>query len=159
MTAVCSQVFHDFYDIFDFNGFRNFLSDEFILLIITNVLNSIRLLSEVCNSFTRNCLVGIKPNKPVIITSITDILIQVAPLGASIGLDRSDEIAEYASINKITHKEAEVNCLGIPTEKEFEKIVAPNKVISSSKNQKIDTNNELDPVKMTSHAKLTKQEK
>jgi fumarate hydratase class II len=65
-------------------------------LIASNVLHSIRLLGDVCFSFTNNCLIGIKPNLKKISESLTNSLMLATALNPYIGYDKAAKIAKYA---------------------------------------------------------------
>jgi fumarate hydratase class II len=54
-------------------------------LIISNVITSIRLLSDAMNSFTKNCVVGIKANKETIKKNLNNSLMLVTILNPVIG--------------------------------------------------------------------------
>ena len=63
MTMVCTQVFGNDVAV-NFGGASgNFELNVFKPVIIFNVLNSIRLISDACESFTDNCVVGIEANQ------------------------------------------------------------------------------------------------
>jgi fumarate hydratase class II len=52
----------------------NFELNVFKPLIIKNVLHSIRILTDVCHSFTDHCVVGIQANTPVLARYIRESL-------------------------------------------------------------------------------------
>ena len=56
-------------------------------VIISNVLQSIRLLADGCNSFTKNCVVGIVANEKKIKQLLTESLMLVTALNPHIGYD------------------------------------------------------------------------
>ena len=56
-------------------------------VIITNVLQSIRLLGDGCQSFTKNCVVGIEANKKRIDQIMKESLMLVTALNPHIGYD------------------------------------------------------------------------
>lgn len=62
LTMVCAQVMgnHVAVTIGGANG--HFELNTFKPLIISNVLRSTRLIGDGARSFTKNCLIGIKPN-------------------------------------------------------------------------------------------------
>jgi fumarate hydratase class II len=60
------------------------------------VLHSIRLLGDGCRSFTKNCLVGIKPNIKRIDQLLNDSLMLVTALNPYIGYDKAATIAKTA---------------------------------------------------------------
>lgn len=62
MTMVCAQVMGNQVAITIGGMSGHFELNVFKPLIAANILHSIRLLSDACKSFTKNCLKGIKPN-------------------------------------------------------------------------------------------------
>ena len=56
-------------------------------VIISNVLQSIRLLGDGMNSFTKNCVVGIQPNEKRIKQLLNESLMLVTALNPYIGYD------------------------------------------------------------------------
>jgi fumarate hydratase class II len=75
-------------------------------LIIRNVLHSITLLADACNSFEVNCVVGIKANKPKIEKLLNESLMLVTALNPYIGYDKAASIAKTAHKEGTTLKEA-----------------------------------------------------
>lgn len=73
-------------------------------LIAANVLHSMRLMGDGCRSFTKNCLVGIKPNLKRIEELLNNSLMLVTALNPYIGYDKSAKIAKNAHEKGITLK-------------------------------------------------------
>lgn len=94
-------------------------------MIISNVITSIRLLSDAMNSFTKNCVVGIKANKKKIQEQMSNSLMLVTALNPHIGYINASKIAHTAHHNGTTLKEEAVN-LGILTAEEFDEKVVPS---------------------------------
>jgi fumarate hydratase class II len=65
-------------------------------VMIYNVIQSIRLLSDGARSFTENCVMGIKPNLARIQESLENSLMLVTALNPHIGYDKAAEIAKKA---------------------------------------------------------------
>merc|ERR1712196_328078 len=65
-------------------------------LIAYNNLQSIRLLSDSCVSFTDNCLVGIEANKQRIDELMRSSLMLVTSLNPHVGYDNAAKIAKLA---------------------------------------------------------------
>jgi fumarate hydratase class II len=97
-------------------------------VIIRNVLESARLLGEVCLSFNDNCAIGIEPNLPAIQKNLENTLMLVTALNPKIGYDNSAKIAKKAHKENITLREATLE-LGLLTDEEFTKIVDPKKML------------------------------
>ncbi len=75
-------------------------------VIIFNVLNSIRLISDACESFTDNCVVGIEANKVNIKKHLENSLMLVTALNPHIGYDNAAKVAKKAHKENTTLKEA-----------------------------------------------------
>ena len=65
-------------------------------VIIFNVLNSIRLISDACESFTDNCVVGIEANTMNIQKHLENSLMLVTALNPQIGYDNAAKVAKKA---------------------------------------------------------------
>jgi fumarate hydratase class II len=128
MTMVCAQVLGNdvAVNIGGMNG--HFQLNVFKPVIIRNVLESARLLGEVCISFNDNCAIGIEPNLPAIKKNLDNTLMLVTALNPHIGYDNAAKIAKKAHKENKTLKEATLE-LGLLTEEEFTKIVDPKKML------------------------------
>jgi fumarate hydratase class II len=98
-------------------------------VIIYNVLQSIRLLSEAVMSLTDLCIVGIKPNLERISDLMERSLMLVTALIPHIGYDKAAKIAQAALKNGTTLREEAV-ASGYITGGEFDKYVRPEDMIS-----------------------------
>jgi fumarate hydratase class II len=128
MTMVCAQVFGNDVAV-NFGGASgNFELNVFKPVIIFNVLNSIRLLSDACESFTDNCVVGIEANKNNIKEHLENSLMLVTALNPHIGYDNAARVAKKAHAENKTLKEAAVE-LGLLTAEKFDELVRPEKMI------------------------------
>jgi fumarate hydratase class II len=74
-------------------------------LMISNLLESIELLSKAVSSFTNNCLKGIQPNRKKIKQLLEQNLMLVTSLTPKIGYDKAAEIAKEAFETGKTLKE------------------------------------------------------
>lgn len=106
----------------------NFELNVFKPLIIYNLLHSITLLSDGCRSFTKNLLVGLKPNLKQISNYVNKSLMLVTSLNPIVGYDKAAAIAKKAYEEDITLKEACLT-LGYLTEAEFDAHVNPLKML------------------------------
>ncbi len=97
-------------------------------VIAYSIIQSINLLSDSINSFVKNCIKGIKPNKKRINENLENSLMLVTALNPIIGYDKSAEIAKKAFKENITLKES-AKRLGYVKENEFSKFVDPKKMI------------------------------
>ena len=131
MTMVCAQVFGNDVAV-NFGGASgNFELNVFKPVIIFNVLNSVRLLSDACESFTDNCVVGIEANEKNIKKHLDNSLMLVTALNPHIGYDNAAKVAKKAHLENKTLKEAAVE-LGLLTAEKFDELVRPEKMIWSS---------------------------
>ncbi len=91
-------------------------------LIIFNILNSIRLLTDAMSSFNQNCLAGIEANTTRINAYLHHSLMLVTALNPIIGYDQSAKIAKHAHENHLSLKEAAM-ALNILDENTFDDAV------------------------------------
>ncbi len=96
-------------------------------VMITNLLQSICILADVCNSFNKKCVVGIEPNQERIEQNLKNSLMLVTALNPVIGYDKAAEIAKKAHQEKKTLKEAAVE-LGYLSGEEFDEAVSPKEM-------------------------------
>jgi fumarate hydratase class II len=128
MTMVCAQVIGNDVTVNIGGMSGHFQLNVFKPVIIRNVLESARLLGEVCLSFNDNCAIGIEPNLPVIQKNLENTLMLVTALNPKIGYDNSAKIAKKAHKENKTLREAALE-LGLLTDEEFTKIVDPKKML------------------------------
>ncbi len=93
-------------------------------LIIYNLLQSIRNLSDSCENFEEFCIRGIKPNLKRIKANVEQSLMLVTALTPLIGYDKASAIAKYAHKHETTLRKAALK-LGHITGKEFDKAIKP----------------------------------
>ena len=128
MTMVCAQVFGNDVAV-NFGGATgHFELNVFKPVIIFNVLNSIRLISDACESFTDNCVVGIEANLVNIKKHLENSLMLVTALNPHIGYDNAAKVAKKAHAENKTLKEVVVE-LGLLTAEKFDEVVRPEKMI------------------------------
>ena len=128
MTMVCSQVMGNHTTI-TFSGSQGHMElNVFKPVLAFNLIQSIRLLTDVCISFADNCISGIEPNKKNITSLMERSLMLVTALTPKIGYDNATIVAKTAHKNGTTLKE-EAIALGFVTEEEFNKIVRPEDMI------------------------------
>jgi fumarate hydratase class II len=105
----------------------NFELNVYKPLIISNVLRSIRLLADACDSFEEHCARGIEPDYERIREHVGRSLMLVTGLAPKIGYDKAAEIAKKAHKDGTTLKEATL-ALGHLTAEEFDRAVKPEKM-------------------------------
>ncbi|OGW79768.1 MAG: fumarate hydratase, class II [Omnitrophica bacterium RIFCSPLOWO2_12_FULL_44_17] len=128
MTMVAIQVMGNDAAVGFGGASGNFELNAYKPLMIYNVLQSLRLLSDACNSFNDFCVVGIEPNIPVIQNNLNQSFMLVTALNPHIGYDKAAQIAKKAYRENMTLKEAAVS-LGILTAEQFDKWVRPDQMI------------------------------
>lgn len=106
----------------------NFQLNVFLPVTIYNFLQSVRLLSDVIVSFTKNLVIGITPNKEKIEYNLKNTLMLVTALNPVIGYDNAAKIAKKAHQEGLTLKEAALQ-LNLISEEEFDKTVDPSKMV------------------------------
>ena len=128
LTMVCAQVIGN--DVATTIGGMNghFELNVYKPLMAYNILNSSRLIADVCNSFNNNCAKGIEPNKKVIENHLNNSLMLVTALNNHIGYDNAAKIAKKAHKEGTSLKEAAIS-LNLVSEKDFDKWVDPKKMI------------------------------
>jgi fumarate hydratase class II len=96
-------------------------------LLAFNVIQSIRLISDACNSFTDFLVVGMKPNLGQIEDYLERSLMLVTALSPIVGYDKASEIVRLANDEGLTLRKATLN-LGYLSGEEFDRIVDPYKM-------------------------------
>lgn len=132
MTMVCAQVVGN--DVAVTIGGMNgqFQLNVFKPVIVFNILNSLRLLSDAMDSFRVNCLEGIQANTQQIKNHLDNSLMLVTALNPYIGYDNAAKIAKTAHKNGTTLKQEAIK-LGLLTAEQFDKYVRPEEMISPLK--------------------------
>ncbi|MDV6234169.1 class II fumarate hydratase [Leptospira ellisii] len=131
MTMVAAQVIANDVAVNIGGASGNFELNVFKPLIIHNVLNSIRLLSDSCVSFEEHCARGITPNLEQLKEHLNNSLMLVTALNPHIGYDNAAKIAKNAHKKGTTLKESGIE-LGLLTSEQFDQWVLPEKMISPS---------------------------
>lgn len=131
MTMVSAQVIANDVAVNIGGASGNFELNVFKPLIIHNVLNSIRLLSDSCVSFEEHCARGITPNKEKLDEHLNNSLMLVTALNPHIGYDNAAKIAKNAHKKGSTLKESGIE-LGLLTSEQFDQWVLPEKMIHPS---------------------------
>jgi len=97
-------------------------------MMIYNLLQSIRLLGDVCRSFADKCVVGIEPNRDRIAELLDRSLMLVTALNPEIGYDNAAKVAKKAHKEGLTLREAAIE-LGLLTGERFDELVRPEKMV------------------------------
>ena len=132
MTMLCTQVMGNDVTIGFSGASGNFELNVYRPVLAYNILQSIRLLSDGCNSFTEHAIAGIEPNEERIEHNLYNSLMLVTALNPHIGYDKSAEVAKKAYKDNITLREAIIE-LGYLSGDEFDKLVQPADMIKPRK--------------------------
>ena len=130
LSMVCAQVIGNDVTVTVSGMQGHYELNVFKPVIVSNVLESITLISDSVKSFNENCLMGIKPNKKKIKELLNNSLMLVTALNSKIGYYKSAEIANLAHEKGITLKEAAIK-LNYANSEEFDKWVDPKKMIGN----------------------------
>ena len=113
----------------------NFELNVYRPVIAFNILQSIRLLTDACDSFLVNAIEGIEPNKQRIHENLYNSLMLVTALNPHIGYDKAAKVAKKAYLENLSLREAIVE-LDYMSEEDFDKLVQPEKMIRPRKVKK-----------------------
>ena len=133
MTMVCTQVMGNDNTISIAGASGNFELNVYRPVIAHNIIQSITLLTDACNSFRLNCVNGIEANKERIHSNLYNSLMLVTALNSHIGYDKAAEVAKKAYKEKISLRDAIVD-LGYLSGEDFDQLVQPEKMIKPNKN-------------------------
>ena len=128
MTMVCVQVMGNDATINFAGASGNFELNVFKPVMIFNLLQSIRLIADSCESFTDKAIIGITPNKDKIEKYLEESLMLVTALNPHIGYDNSAKVAKKALAENKTLRAAAVE-LGLLTAEQFDEFVRPEKMV------------------------------
>jgi fumarate hydratase class II len=106
----------------------NFELNVFKPVMIRNLLQSTRLVADVCETFRTFCVEGLSPNLDRIRELVGRSLMLVTALTPKIGYDNAAAIAKKAHHEGTTLKEAAL-ALGLLTEEEYDEAVRPEKMV------------------------------
>ena len=106
----------------------NFELNVFMPVCIYNYLQSVRLLSDVCLSFTKNCVSGIKANREKMKANLYNSLMLVTALSPYIGYESCAKVVHKAHKEGLTLKDACVS-LGYLTEEKFDEYFHPERMV------------------------------
>ena len=134
LTMIAAQVMGNHTTITFAGASGNFELNVYKPVIIHNLLQSVRLLSDGCRSFGQRCVAGITANEAVIAEHVRKSLMLVTALNPHIGYDKAARIAKQAHAQGTTLKEAAVS-LGLLSAEEFDRLVVPEKMTRPQNNQ------------------------
>ena len=128
MTMLCTQVMGNNTTITIAGSNGHFELNVFKPVMIYNLLQSIRLIADGCNSFVDNCVSGITANIKRIEKLRDESLMLVTALNPYIGYDNSAKIAKKAHKEGTSLKEAGI-ALGLLTSEQFDSWIKPEDMV------------------------------
>ena len=132
VTMVCVKVIGNHNGITIAGSHGHFELNVFKPLIIHNILQSIHIMADSSKSFANYCIRGLKADKKRIKELLDNSLMLVTALAPHIGYDNAAKITKNALKNGTTLKKEAISS-GFVTEKEFNKIVNPAKMVKPGK--------------------------
>jgi fumarate hydratase class II len=127
LTMVCCQVFGNNTTITIAGSQGHFELNVYKPVLAYCMLQSIRLLGDAVNSFTDNCVTGIRANEPRIRELMQRSLMLVTALAPKIGYDKAAQVAKAAHVNGTTLREEALR-LGFVSAAEFDRLIRPEKM-------------------------------
>jgi fumarate hydratase class II len=130
MTMVCVQVIANDLAVTLGASQGNFELNVFKPVIVHNLLQSVRLLTDACRSFREHCVSdnskrpGITPNRAQLNRYVSSSPMLVTALNPHIGYDKAAAVAKKAIKENISLKEACV-ALGYLSAADFDRLVKP----------------------------------
>ena len=128
VTMVCANIIGNHNGITMAGSHGHFELNVFKPLIAHNILQSVDLLADSTKNFALYCVKGIKANKKQIKEHLDNSLMLVTALAPHIGYDNAAKIAKTALKNNTKLKDETLKT-GLISEKDYEKIVDPRKMI------------------------------
>jgi fumarate hydratase class II len=128
MTMVCCQVFGNQTAVTAGGSQGHFELNVYKPLLAYCMMHSIQLLADAARSFTVHCIEGIRADEKRIRDLMERSLMLVTALAPKIGYDNAAKVAKSAHARGTTLKEEAVR-LGFVSEKEFDRLVQPVKMI------------------------------
>jgi fumarate hydratase class II len=128
ITMVAVQVFGNDAAVAFAGSQGNFELNVYKPVMIHNVLDSLELLADSCDSFRTLCIEGLEPDGVRIEQHLTNSLMLVTALNTHIGYDKAAKIAKQAWAEGTTLKAAALS-LGYVTEEQFDSWVDPSKML------------------------------
>jgi fumarate hydratase class II len=132
LTMVCAQVFGNDAAVSFAGSQGNFELNVYKPVIVHNVLGSIRLLADACDSFRENCVAGLDIDAERIDALMRRSLMLVTALNPHIGYDNAAKVAKKAHQEGTTLREAAIS-LKLLTGEKFDELVRPAEMIGPSK--------------------------
>jgi fumarate hydratase class II len=132
MTMVCTQVMGNDVTISIAGASGNFELNVYRPVMAYNIIQSIRLLADACDSFRIHAVDGIEANEERIRSNLYNSLMLVTALNPHIGYDKAAEVAKKAYKDNSSLREA-IIALGYLSGEDFDRLVQPEKMIKPGK--------------------------
>ena len=129
MTMLCTQVMGNDATISIAGASGNFELNVYRPVLAYNILQSIKLLSDGCRSFTKNAVSGVEPNHDRINHNLYNSLMLVTALNPHIGYDKAAKVAKKAFNDQSSLRDAVIE-LGFLSGEEFDRYIDPESMIS-----------------------------
>ena len=130
MTMVCAQVMGNDVAVNIGGMSGNFELNVFKPLIIHNVLQSVRLLADGCDSFREHCAGGIEPNRERIAAHLAELADARHRAQPPHRLRHGGEDREEGHTKGLTLRETALE-LGLVTAEQFDQWVRPERMVGS----------------------------
>jgi fumarate hydratase class II len=127
LTMVCTQVIGNHVAITTAGLQGHLQLNVFKPVMARNILHSLRLLADACDSFSRHCVEGIEADRATITRLLERSLMLVTALAPQIGYDAAAKAARKAHLNGTTLREA-VLSMHLADEETFDRLVDPSKM-------------------------------
>ena len=121
---VCVQVMGNDVTVGMAGSQGNFELNVFKPLMIHNLLESVALLADACDSFRSNCIEGLELNRERVESLMQESLMLVTALNPHVGYDNAAKAAKKAHADGTTLREA-VLALELMSGEEFDAAVVP----------------------------------
>lgn len=129
LTMVCTQVMGNNTTMTVAGSQGHFELNVYKPVMAYNMIQSVRLLTDACKSFTDKCVVGIVAREDNITELMNKSLMLVTALNPHIGYDNATKIAKKAHEDGTTLKEAAL-ALELLTSEQFDEWVRPENMIA-----------------------------
>ena len=128
MTMVCCQVFGNDAAIGFAASQGNFELNVFKPVLAYNLLQSVQLLADSCESFDHYCAAGIEPRAGDIRRHLSNSLMLVTALSPKLGYDNAAKLAKHALSSGRTLRETAIET-GVLSADEFDALVRPEAMV------------------------------
>lgn len=129
LTMVATQVFGNNTTVSVAASQGHFELNVFKPVIIFNVLQSIRLLTDAMRSFADHCVAGIEADEIRIQALLEQSLMLVTALAPAIGYDNAAKIAKTAHVNGTTLREEALKS-GLVSASDYDRLVRPEDMLA-----------------------------